>query len=399
MASDDDSENLAEFIESEILSEFSDQEVEREKLEEEDDGSGYGARIVEDEDIRELEIRKEEEDNQEEEETEVNKMLIEEGVVNVGVLDTERQVKRKKVEEVDVSKSTMLSSGSAVLPVEVEAGSLHLNNAAVESNAGSSSNELARSKRIETGIFSKVPPELFHHVLKFLSPEDLVACSLVCRFLNAAASDESLWRRLYLMRWGLLPANRKPRDCAWKKLYIQRDEKDSVEIIRDCPSEFKMYYKQMQAAKRSQAPHRSQVLDDRIVSDKSVTDQVSIWKSRRGLTDKSVANHACSGETCSYYQIGDAFVCEKTGTVHVCEDACKEVVVDPADGLLVCTISGRCFDSLLSQSDTDPDMEQQQCGATDEAEPFMGSGRFARAYLLGYNCADEKELEDTLKYI
>ena len=72
--------------------------------------------------------------------------------------------------------------------------------------------------------------------------------------------------------------------------------------------------------------------------------------------------------------------------------------------------------------------EQQQGGAADEAEPFMGSGRFgkpmsftfilllvscmdlylqlimvcvfytARAYLLGYNCADEKELEATLRF-
>ncbi|PNX71984.1 F-box protein skip31-like, partial [Trifolium pratense] len=42
--------------------------------------------------------------------------------------------------------------------------------------------------------------------------------------------------------------------------------------------------------------------------------------------------------------------------------------------------------------------EQQQGVTTDEEEPFMGSGRFARAYLLGYNCADEKELEATLRY-
>lgn len=77
--------------------------------------------------------------------------------------------------------------------------------------------------------------------------------------------------------------------------------------------------------------------------------------------------------------------------------------------------------------------EQQQGGTTDEAEPFMGSGRFgneynnscfsalhlhfvfgcvsfslitnrnsvsmaARAYLLGYNCADEKELEAALRF-
>ncbi|CAL5395247.1 unnamed protein product [Camellia sinensis] len=59
-----------------------------------------------------------------------------------------------------------------------------------------------------------------------------------------------------------------------------------------------------------------QVNDDQIILDKTVADQVSIWKSSRGLTDKVVPNHDCSGETCSYYQIGDVFVCEKTGQVH-----------------------------------------------------------------------------------
>lgn len=58
------------------------------------------------------------------------------------------------------------------------------------------------------------------------------------------------------------------------------------------------------------------VKDDRIVLDKTVADQVSIWKNSNGLTDTVVLNHACSGETCTYYQIGDAFVCEKTGNVH-----------------------------------------------------------------------------------
>ena len=131
------------------------------------------------------------------------------------------------------------------------------------------------------------------------------------------------------------------------------------------------------------------MLDDRIIIDKTVTDQVSTWKSSRGLTDKVVVNHACSGETCTYYQIGDVFVCEKTGNVHgklanllksstyvilgfgiirepisslrflcdyaVCDDTCKEVVADPANELLVCTISGRCFDRLLSPSEMEPD--------------------------------------------
>lgn len=32
----------------------------------------------------------------------------------------------------------------------------------------------------------------------------------------------------------------------------------------------------------------------------------------------------------------------------VCDDTCREVVMDPSNELLVCTISGHCFDRLLS---------------------------------------------------
>lgn len=138
--------------------------------------------------------------------------------------------------------------------------------------------------------------------------------------------------------------------------------------------------------------------DDRIILDKTLADQVSSWKSSRGLSDAVVTDHACSGETCSYYQIGDVFICEKTGHVHggkldlsflfyaliaqssflfyfkflkpglefilcvflfpVCDDTCREVVMDPTNELLVCTISGHCFDRLLSPSEMEPDVSQ-----------------------------------------
>lgn len=58
------------------------------------------------------------------------------------------------------------------------------------------------------------------------------------------------------------------------------------------------------------------VCDDRVLLDKTVSDQVSIWKKSRGLGDVAAGDHACSGEMCTYYQIGDVFVCEKTGQVH-----------------------------------------------------------------------------------
>lgn len=55
---------------------------------------------------------------------------------------------------------------------------------------------VAVAPQIDTGMFSSVPPELFLQIFKFLSSEDLISCALVCRFMNAAASDETLWRRL-----------------------------------------------------------------------------------------------------------------------------------------------------------------------------------------------------------
>ncbi|KAK4793693.1 hypothetical protein SAY86_024128 [Trapa natans] len=252
--------------------------------------------------------------------------------------------------------------------------------------------------RIGTGILSTLPPELFHHILKFLSSEDLIACSMVCKFLSLAASEESLWRRLYCIRWGLSSSGNKMRQSAWKNLYIQRDEEDMAELVKNCQPEFKEYYIQMQVAKRSQAPLLSQVNDDRIILDKTVADQVSIWKRSKGFTDELVLNHACSGETCTYHRIGDVYVCEKTGHVHVCDDTCRELIMDPNNELLVCTISGHCFERLLSPGEMEPDNDQQIDGVTDEAEPFMGSGRFARAYNLGYNCTNEKELDAVLRF-
>lgn len=39
----------------------------------------------------------------------------------------------------------------------------------------------------------------------------------------------------------------------------------------------------------------------------------------------------------------------------VCDDTCREAVLDPTNELLVCTISGHCFDLLVSPSEMEPD--------------------------------------------
>jgi len=48
-------------------------------------------------------------------------------------------------------------------------------------------------------------------------------------------------------------------------IIMQRDGEDMVELVRNCQNEFKEYYIQMQAAKRSQAPLPSQVMMEIII--------------------------------------------------------------------------------------------------------------------------------------
>ncbi|KAH7427800.1 hypothetical protein KP509_10G060600 [Ceratopteris richardii] len=257
---------------------------------------------------------------------------------------------------------------------------------------------------IDTGVFSKIPLELFQNILKFLSSEDLVTCATVCQFLRRVASDESLWRRLYCLRWGLpstFKQGAQPRGCAWKQLYFERDRADMIEFVRNTPVEFREYYIQMQAAKRSQAPILAQIKDDFIILDTTVAEQITSWRNSQGLPDVYLGNHVCSGRTCSYSQIGDVFLCEKTGRAHVCDETCREAVLDPSNDLLVCVISGRCFDHWLTAEEEDDHYQHMENNIVSEEaeEPFMGSGRLARAYSLGYNCNDEKELEAALREV
>jgi hypothetical protein len=55
----------------------------------------------------------------------------------------------------------------------------------------------------------------------------------------------------------------------------------------------------------------------------------------------------------------------------VCDDSCREIVLDPSNELLVCTISGRCFDRWITPAEE------------DDAEPV--SNNVPRAHLCTSN--------------
>lgn len=135
---------------------------------------------VEEEDVIEEEIWKEEEEI-------VNKMLIEDGELSVEEEEQEeREAKKRKFEKVDSSSlgwsRTMTSPLMSSFESKAEASSSKKNHPAVDNNNGST--ELGLSTwRVETGILSKVPPELFHHIFKFLSSEVLYFVECIIRKL------------------------------------------------------------------------------------------------------------------------------------------------------------------------------------------------------------------------
>lgn len=94
--------------------------------------------------------------------------------------EEKREAKVMKIEEEEEDEEekvkALLSSPSLSAPAEVECASSppRMSQSVMDNNnsvASTSDNMSQVPSRIETGILSKVPPELLRHILKFLSPE------------------------------------------------------------------------------------------------------------------------------------------------------------------------------------------------------------------------------------
>ncbi|GAQ85376.1 hypothetical protein KFL_002320100 [Klebsormidium nitens] len=271
----------------------------------------------------------------------------------------------------------------------------------LEIQVGSAQRLKGPSEGYLLGCFAWLPSELLMHVMKFFSAEDLCVVARVNSTFRALSSDEGLWRSLYCNRWGPPPATDRRRSSrvrgkSWKQLYFERDGSEMRETLRNAPPEYREIYGQMAAAKRSQTPAVQQVHQvhsgDFVKVDTSVADQIRDWKAKQ--TFEAGAGHVCSGQRCSYHRIGDVFICERTGNIHVCDETCREMVSDPASDLLVCGISGRCFDRWVTPAEEEE--AGAQARAVEEQDTYAMGGRLAQAYYLGYNCSDEEELDAAL---
>ncbi len=73
---------------------------------------------------------------------------------------------------------------------------------------------------------------------------------------------------------------------------------------------------------------------------------VAQWRVEHGFAESPDPDHACTGRCTFVNVIDNVYLCEKCGWEHVCDEQCKERVLDTANGMPVCPISGMCFDQL-----------------------------------------------------
>lgn len=267
-----------------------------------------------------------------------------------------------------------------------------------------------------------LPPELLNIVLQWLSPEDLTQVSETCRALRGPTMEDSLWRRCYCARFGHPKQREREREkrgesrsggargsgvglggggggpgrgSSWRAMYYLDDAREMRQATSET-GDMRDLFRQMQRAKRSAPPDPTELhTDDVLISTPTDAEAVARYRASKGLGDGTdpASRHTCSlANGCSFHRVGaDVFVCERTGRAHVCDEECRERVVD-MDGMSeMCSISGRSFDRILDEG-----AEGMTGGGGFVAEgvgdPTGERGWLGKCFEAGYGASSEREM-------
>lgn len=126
-----------------------------------------------------------------------------------------------------------------------------------------------------------------------------------------------------------------------------------VEVGNHCSFAIKDCYVQMSTAKRTLTlPRRRSVAP---LSDVALQGRISRWRGRRGLSNcpcpELGSEHRHCRQKGPYTALpGGLFMCEKCGWAHLCGETCSERFFDAQGEVLVCPVSGRCFDVIIEDT-------------------------------------------------
>lgn len=307
--------------------------------------------------------------------------------------------------------------------------------------------------------FSQLTDICILNMLARLSPEDLTCLAQTNRYFRSIASDSLVWRGLYHARWPAGPSDDQSQHATadWKTLYMQRDTTEFT-ATHAADASLREIYIRAHRARRAEPLSSEQANNLFIDSSRGkpeLFDHIAAFRREsetraRTTNNKTATNiimdaHAahdddggddtfrrasslrptssdlqeyiqnpknqCQGR-CNWVPLNNTphFICQYCYHVHVCgENMCTEGQIADQSGQLVCTITGRCFQRLLTDAEENGiavggGLHSNTGGGTgggggeisedggdwNAVEEGMG-GRLGRAFFAGYN-ADEREM-------
>jgi uncharacterized membrane protein YgcG len=223
--------------------------------------------------------------------------------------------------------------------------------------------------------------------LCFLSAQDLCSLAQTSKHFSYICQSNVVWRRLYVLRWD--PQTVEDEHLAdidilpWYQLYKEKDIAELLEVLHDAPDEIQVIYKHMIAARRTETPTlASQPLPDDTSLFSSLATAgnqmgtmqhtIQAFRKTHGLPLGSEIQKPCKAGDCNWSELR-AFVlaCNICGNLHLCrEELCRERQLDRSSKLLVCPISGRCFNRML----TEREEEEEGGGGNNNDDDGNGNG-------------------------
>lgn len=242
----------------------------------------------------------------------------------------------------------------------------------------------------QNGLLGQLPPEVVLRMFGFLSAEDLATSAQACRYMASISCQDELWKRLYCVRWSGASTALGPT-ASWKTAYMSKDSMEISEVLAGVPDALQPLYREMAVSKRSLSLGREYAGQGaQPGAARSTHSPVAQWRVEHGFPESPDPDRMCPTR-CAFINIVDnVYLCENCGQEHVCDENCKERVLDTANGMPVCPISGMCFDQL------DAGWEEDSDGKGDDMLEWGDeglAGRLGQAYTAGYNCNTEEELQ------
>eukprot|EP00887_Chlorella_sp_A99_P003176 scaffold9.g3176.t1 len=276
----------------------------------------------------------------------------------------------------------------------------------------------------DMGTLGALSDPLLLAVLLRLAPDDLMTLGRCSAALRRLTGEPLIWRRLFYFRQAAGAEAGAGDDAdaaeagAWQSAYIERDAAEGAEAVAKAPPGLAEIARQMAVAKRSESAPLcgadaaggawlrppAAPAGGAAARARAEAAVAAAFRASHGLPEGGCAEHACAGggTRCAWEQLGlDAFICRASGYLHHCGEACSERVLDAEASVLVCPISGRCFEARQLCGEEGDEGEE---GGGDGGGPPRGGfggggdwnedvggmgGRLGRAFYAGYYSTSE----------